>query len=194
MKKISLLSILLFAVAFVYAQTDVVVTIDVSANADITAVQFKGTPSGWANIQAYDDGTNGDATAGDKIWTSTFTAVACDGTTHEWGAVDQNDTWLLAAGEANRTFVVDAQCLVTGQTSYAIPMVGGAVPVTLTVTDLNQSIASISIKGAYGGWTIVPLNRFMFRHDDDLWCLFASAHFHPAYGRDHRLDRHAGRS
>ncbi len=155
MKKISLLFIFLMAITFSFAQTDVIVTIDVNANTEVTDVLFKGTPSGWANIQGYDDGTNGDATAGDGIWSATFTDVPCDGTTHEWGAVDQNDTWLLAPGTANRMFTVDAQCLVTGDTDYAIPMAGGAVMLTLTVTDPNGDIGGISMKGAYDGWTSV---------------------------------------
>ncbi len=153
MKKLSLLFILVIAVVLVQAQTDVVVTIDVSADSDITSVMFKGTPTGWANVQGYDDGTNGDATAGDNIWSATMN-VACDGTTHEWGAVDQNDAWLLE-GFPNPQFVADAGCAVTGQTSHTIPMTGGAVPVTLTVTDSNSDIGGISFKGAYDGWSSV---------------------------------------
>ncbi len=153
MKKIILQTTLLFLTTIVWAQTDVVVSIDVNANPDITDVFFKGTASGWADIQGYDDGTNGDATAGDNIWSATFTDVACDGTTHEWGAVDQNQTWLLAPGTPNQMFTVDAGCAVTGETAYMIPTVGGSVMVTLTVTDSNMDIGSIDLKGSYGGWS-----------------------------------------
>jgi hypothetical protein len=150
MKKFSLLFIVfLMAMTFTFAQTDVVVTIDVNNNPDVTSVMFKGTPSGWNNIPGYDDGTNGDATPGDNIWSATFN-VACDGTTHEWGAVDQNDGWLLEG--PNPAFTVDASCNVTGQSDYVIPGTGGQVDVTLTVTDPNMDIGGIQIKGSYGGW------------------------------------------
>lgn len=152
MKKISLLTILFFSVAFLYAQVDVVVSIDVNNNSDVTDVMFKGIPSGWNNIQGYDDGTNGDVTAGDGIWSATFTAVACDGAVNEWGAVDQNDAWLMSALPSNLNFTVDAGCAVTGDQTYIYPAPQTTVMVTLTVNDQNQDISGISFKGAYGGW------------------------------------------
>lgn len=155
MKKISLLSILFFSVAFLYAQADVVVSIDVNNNADVTDVMFKGNASGWANIQGYDDGTNGDATAADGIWSATFVNVACDDAVSEWGAVDQNDGWLMGALSSNLNFTVDAACGVTGDFSYTFPAPQTTTMVTLTVTDLNQNITGISLKGAYGGWSSV---------------------------------------
>lgn len=181
MKKISLLSIFLLAITFVFAQTDVVVTIDVNNSTDdITDVMFKGVPSGWANIQGYDDGTNGDATAGDGIWSATFMDVACDGATaNEWGAVDQNDTWLMSSLSANLAFMVDAQCLTTGDTDFAIPAPQTAVSVTLTVTDLNADIGGIQIKGAYGGWTSVAAFDDGTNGDmmagDNIWTLMVDA-------------------
>ena len=179
MKKISLLFILLFSVAFVYAQADVVVSIDLNNNAAVTDVMFKGNASGWANIQGYDDGTNGDATAADGIWSATFVAVACDGAVSEWGAVDQTDAWLMGALSSNLNFTVDAACAVTGDFSYVYPAPQTTTMVTLTVTDLNQNIAGVALKGAYGGWASVPAYDDGTNGDvtaaDGIWTLVVEA-------------------
>ncbi len=179
MKKIYLQSLFLLMATFAFAQTDVVVSIDINAGSDITNVMIKGTASGWADLQAFDDGTNGDATSADGIWTTTFVDVACDGTTHEWGAVDQNGTWLLAPGEPNRMFTVDATCAVTGDLMYTIPSVGSSVDLLLTVTDPNMDIGGISIKGAYGGWSSEVANDDGIDGDvaagDGIWSIMVSA-------------------
>ena len=39
----------------------------------IEDVMVKGSMSGWGVFQAYDDGTNGDVTAGDHVWTAQYT-------------------------------------------------------------------------------------------------------------------------
>jgi hypothetical protein len=103
-----------------------------AANVPFTLVQYKGTATNWANIDMYDDGTNGDETAGDHIWTVLVEDTVPVGD-HEWGAVDQDDNWLISG--PNVAFSVDASGNVTGQTTYVIEA-WGTVPVTFTV-DLN---------------------------------------------------------
>ncbi len=160
----------------------VVVTIDVNANPDVTFVYFKGTPTGWGNVDGYDDGTNGDATAGDNIWSATFD-VECDGTAHEWGAVNQDDGWLLEGD--NPAFTVNSDCGVEGQTSYTIPMTGGSVDLVLTVTDSNADIPSIAVKGAFGGWADIDMYDDGTNGDamagDGVWSVSVSADM-PAAG------------
>ena len=50
----------------------------------IEDVMFKGSMSGWSVFQAYDDGTNGDATADDHIWTAQYVTQNGD---HQWGGI-----------------------------------------------------------------------------------------------------------
>jgi len=103
-----------------------------SANVTFTLVQYKGTLTGWGNIDMYDDGTHGDATAGDHVWTVTINDTVPVGD-HEWGAVDQDDNWLISG--SNQVCTVNNDGTVTGQTTYVIEA-WGEVPVTFTV-DLN---------------------------------------------------------
>jgi len=56
------------AVAGLYAQADVTLTVDDRNNKTKTAIKFKGQFNNWTEVSAYDDGTNGDATANDNIW------------------------------------------------------------------------------------------------------------------------------
>ena len=52
-------------------------------------IRVKGSMSDWALFHAYDDGTRGDATADDHIWTAQY-AVITDGD-YEWGAIDTDN-------------------------------------------------------------------------------------------------------
>ncbi len=51
-------------------------------------IMYKGTATDWAVVQMYDDGTNGDATADDHIWTVVIDVTAGD---HQWGAIDTDN-------------------------------------------------------------------------------------------------------
>jgi hypothetical protein len=138
--------------AIIFAQADVTITvIDESLSYD--TIQFKGTPTDWANVPMYDDGTNGDLVAGDHIWTVVLLQVP-EGD-HEWGAVDGSDAWLIVG--PNRTFNI-TDGVVTGQTSYTIPMPSTiTVDVTFTITDLTMSYEGLQFKGAMTGWGLVPM-------------------------------------
>jgi hypothetical protein len=98
-------------------------------------LQFKGAMTGWGLVPMWDDGTHGDGTAGDHIWTVKIDSIPADGQ-YEWGAVDVNDQWLING--PNRLLVIDAEGNVTGDVSYTIPA-WGEIPVTFTV-DMNCQI------------------------------------------------------
>lgn len=143
---------IVFAVVFTLnlsAQCPVTLQLDDSANKTALSVSFKGSYNGWSTVAGYDDGTNGDAVAGDHIWT--LVVDAAPGASYEWGAVNETDQWLLVG--TNPSFTTDAGCAVTGQTIYSIPAVKTKVDVTLTVNDLNAEYTNLSVKGSYGGWT-----------------------------------------
>ena len=101
-------------------------------------IRVKGSMSDWALFQAYDDGTNGDATADDHIWTAQY-AVITDGD-YEWGAIDTDNgdgttceacdgtdgwgTWLISG--SNPSFNLEDDLLTLhGATDYVIEDVGG---------------------------------------------------------------------
>jgi hypothetical protein len=80
--------------------------VDNTANTAFTGFALKGSWDAGGNYDAtwmggaehtdfYDDGTHGDVTAGDDIWTVTVNLMADGGTnTWEWGVNDQDGTWI----------------------------------------------------------------------------------------------------
>ncbi len=109
------------------------------SGASVTDVRFKGAMTGWALFQAYDDGTNGDVTAGDGIWSAKLPDTVSAGTNIEWGAIDTDNgdgtncsscdgsdgwgDWLLSYmpasdGGANRKITIDANRKITGQHTF----------------------------------------------------------------------------
>jgi len=153
------------------AQTDVTLKVNDQNNKNKTAIKVKGAFNGWAEVSAYDDGTNGDATAGDNIWSVKFTGVA-DGT-YEWGAVDQNGGWLLS-GRANAQFIVSGGN-VTGETEFVIPKAKPTHPVTFTITDLAKKESQVSLKGSMFSWSAKPMfddgTNGDVKAGDNIWTL-----------------------
>ena len=49
----------------------IVFTVDDRSQANV-AVEYKGAATNWETVPMYDDGTNGDATAGDNVWSVTI--------------------------------------------------------------------------------------------------------------------------
>ena len=144
------LTILAFsASAGLYAQADVTLKVDDRNNKTKTAIKFKGQFNSWADVTAYDDGTNGDATANDNIWSLKVAGVA-DGT-YEWGATDQDGAW-LTPGVPNYKFTV-ASGAVSGQTEIVIPKTKPMHPVVFTVRDLAKKESGVKLKGAMFGWS-----------------------------------------
>jgi hypothetical protein len=138
----------------------------------IEDVMFKGSMSGWSVFQAYDDGTNGDATADDHIWTAQYVAQNGD---HQWGGIstenedgtvcvlcdgsDGYGTWLIDGN--NPAFsVLDGT--VTGAVDYVIPadMAVSEGSVMFTVHDGTESYVAVEYKGTPTEWATVPM------HDD----------------------------
>ena len=148
MKNLFTTSMVLLSFAALQAQTDVVLTVDDTNNKTKTGIKFKGQFNSWAEVSAFDDGTNGDATAGDKIWS--LKVSAADGT-YEWGAVDQDGAW-LTPGVPNSTFTVSGSS-VTGTTSIVIPKLKPMHSVVFTVRDLPGKETMIKLKGSMFGWS-----------------------------------------
>lgn len=109
----------------------------VDPNLNIPAISFKGAYAGWVDVAGYDDGTHGDAVAGDHKWTLQVDAEV-DGT-YEWGA-DRTDcaspAWIIQG--PNPSFHVDAAGVITGQTVYSVPLTGTTYNVTFRVDMSNE--------------------------------------------------------
>lgn len=132
------------------AQCTVKLQLDDSANKTVVQAKFKGSYNNWSTtVDGFDDGTNGDAVAGDHIWT--LEVDAAPSASFEWGAVNESDAWLVVGN--NPSFTTDAACAVTGQTIYVIPAFKAKIDLILTVVDPNNDYGSVSIKGAYNQWT-----------------------------------------
>jgi len=138
-----------------FAQVDVIITVDDQTHEN-AKIFFKGTPTEWDTTVMFDDGTHGDVTAGDFIWTITL-AMVPEGD-HEWGAVNQDDTWLIAG--PNPTFNVSGST-VTGQTSYVIPIVEDVV-INQAFTVANENwenvpFTLVQYKGTLTGWATIDM-------------------------------------
>ncbi|MFL3014685.1 MAG: choice-of-anchor X domain-containing protein [Candidatus Neomarinimicrobiota bacterium] len=132
-------------------------------------IRFKGSMSDWSTFQAYDDGTNGDATADDHIWTAQY-AIITDGE-HQWGAIDTDNgdgtncyacdysdttgvgTWLISG--PNPQFSV-AGTSVSGTVDYVIPpdMAVSEGVVMFTVHDETGEWTDIMWKGSPTSWAV----------------------------------------
>jgi hypothetical protein len=114
--------------------------VDNTANTGFTGFALKGSWDAGGNYDAawmggaehsdfYDDGTHGDVTSGDDIWTVTVNLIPDGGTnTWEWGVNDQDDNW------------------IDGNFQFTIP---DETPQTLTY-------ATVGIKDLLGAFTIFP--------------------------------------
>jgi len=154
----------------VYA--DVVLTVVDEGNG-FEDVEFKGTFSGWALVQAYDDGTNGDETSGDGVWTAVIDSVLGPAS-HEWGAIENDGSewgiWLLdIIGLQNQVFSVEDDGTVSGSTSMTIPDQGSIITKTVVFSvDMTEwldedgatglpvfSVArgdTMQVRGGFNGW------------------------------------------
>jgi len=124
-------------------------------------IKFKGQMSSWALFNGFDDGTNGDATADDHIWTAQYPIIA-DGT-YSWGAIEDDGTewgqWLLA-GFPNAELTV-AGLDVTGATNFTLApdSLETAGSVVFTVHDSNGDYVDGDLrwKGTPTGWSLVQM-------------------------------------
>ena len=113
-------------------------------------VRFKGAFSNWNVIKGFDDGTNGDTTANDGVWTLVIDSVSGPNS-YEWGAIDTDNgngstcescdgsdgwgTWLLdIIGLSDQEFTVQDDGTILGTTSIVIPYQGGELTKTVLFT------------------------------------------------------------
>ena len=121
-------------------------------------VNLKGEYDGWIWHQMYDDGTNGDVTAGDNTWSLLLNV---QGGTWQWGAVEDNGTpdglWLLVGD--NPVFTLDANGMVSGQTSYEIPAPGSDsvlfnvnMNYQIAFNNFDPAVDFVDVAGSFNGW------------------------------------------
>ncbi len=116
--------------------------------------EYDGSWSG-GNVQLYDNGTNGDVTANDHIFSRRFEMVPNGGDPmFEWGCVDEADNWLVVGPNQTFTLVDSADITVT----YVIPN-PTQNPVTVTFRcDIECLLGaeitpdSITVAGPFNGW------------------------------------------
>ena len=140
-------------------------------------IQWMGTPhveapdDDWIKFQMYNDGTNGDETAGDLIWTIIVPDVAAGD--HQWGAVEddgtENGEWLIEGGTPS--FTLDEDLLTLhGETDYLIPaLLGEDITKTILFSvdmtewldeegNIGMGVFSIGrgdemqVRGSFNGW------------------------------------------
>jgi len=152
--------------------SDVVLTVVDDGNG-FQDVEFKGVFSGWALVQAYDDGTNGDETSGDGVWTAVIDSVLGPAS-YEWGAIENDGSewgiWLLDyIGLPNQVFTVEEDGSVSGSTSMTIPDQGSLITkIVVFSVDMTEwldedgatgmpvfSVArgdTMQVRGGFNGW------------------------------------------
>ena len=140
-------------------------------------IQWMGTPhveapdNDWIKFQMYNDGTNGDETAGDLIWTIIVPDVVAGD--HQWGAVEddgtENGEWLIEGGTPS--FTLDEDLLTLhGETDYLIPaLLGEDITKTILFSvdmtewldeegNMGMGVFSIGrgdemqVRGSFNGW------------------------------------------
>jgi hypothetical protein len=111
----------------------------IDSNSKFTDVKFKGAMSGWADFQGYDDGTHGDKTSGDHIYTAVYKTKEGE---YEWGATNAG-SWVIQG--SNRKFTMDSKGVITGDTTYGIPKLGALIDLTFNVDMTNEIVASSGV-------------------------------------------------
>lgn len=114
-----------------------------------TNVKFKGTPTGWANVDMVEGPTH--------TWTLT---IDVEPGSHTWGAVGDYDAevgaWLLA-GFPDATFTLATDGTITGQTTFTIPPFGDkAVTFIIDISTLegfDPLEDVIDVAGSFNGWS-----------------------------------------
>jgi hypothetical protein len=137
----------------------------------LTDVKFKGQMSSWSDFQAYDDGTNGDVTAGDGIWTAEYELSTG---TYEWGATDKGN-WIIKGPNLKVTLNGDGS--VTGDTVWNIAALGDLINVTFSV-DMSDTIvnaAGVWLAGNFQPYMETPQGEWKYNliqlsdNGDGIW-------------------------
>ncbi|MCB9250934.1 MAG: T9SS type A sorting domain-containing protein [Flavobacteriales bacterium] len=108
----------------------------IDSNKVFSNVKLKGAFNGWADFQAYDDGTNGDQTAGDYIFTAIHKVKNGD---YEWGGTN-NGNWVIKG--PNVKFSMDLDGKITGDTVYGVPKLGALLGVIFNIDMSDEIVAS----------------------------------------------------
>jgi len=108
-------------------------------------------------------------------WAADITGSSADGVTfflhvpagleagsYEWGVIEDDGTefgiWLLPPGSPNLTFDVDAEGVVTGQTTFEIASPQPVVTLTFNC-DMNGyegTYGTVQVRGTFNGWDTNP--------------------------------------
>ena len=132
-----------------------------------TNLMYKGTATDWGVVQMFDDGTNGDATADDHIWSVTVDVASGD---HQWGAIDTDNgdgtaceacdgsdgwgSWLIVGD--NPAYSVSDAGEVTGVVDYVIAPDSAVSEgsVMFTVHDGTEEWTNLMWKGSPTEWAV----------------------------------------
>ena len=120
-------------------------------------IELKGSFDNWNLHQMYDDGTNGDVTAADNIWTVVLSITSGS---WEWGAIENdgspNGLWLIDG--SNLQFMVGSGA-VSGQFDYTIPAPGNEDVIfnvnmnyQTTLGNFDPLVDFVDIAGSFNGW------------------------------------------
>jgi hypothetical protein len=125
-------------------QADVLFTV-ADATSSHSLIQFKGSVTDWQALPMFDNGTHGDLSADDHIW-SLFMPQIKSGT---WGVMDEKGAWLIT-GE-NLAYTIKADGSVGGQTTFEIPKVTTA-DILFTVADGTATHTVLKFNGSAVSW------------------------------------------
>ncbi|RPH96730.1 hypothetical protein EHM69_00335 [candidate division KSB1 bacterium] len=133
-----------------------------------TGLLFKGSFSfyheyddGWSggSHQLYDDGTHGDVTAGDHVFSRLWELVPNGGDPqYQWGVTDMSGNWLLPPG-GNVFFSLPDTTDIT--TSCTLPDVTGVPMDVIFHCDMqfiNDPITGVKLAGSFTNWGAGALN------------------------------------
>lgn len=126
-------------------------------NGEYDSLCVKGAYDGWSCARMYDDGTNGDVTAGDDV--HSLMVMAAGGATYEWGADNLGcdpSAWIIVG--PNNSFDIDMSGNVTGDVNYSTQLATAQYPVTFRV-DMNNEIVESSGVHVAGNFQACPWTK-----------------------------------
>lgn len=159
MKKFYFILVILLAFSGVekaFSQFNVVFTAKDESDT-ITQVLYGGDINFWAQDPMYDDGTHGDTTAGDHVWSATYTlpTPGVDSTlSFGWGVYNSSGTWLVTGATLSAT--IDHSGTVTGN-NYTIVDDPRSAAVVITYNDTTMSVGRVDINTSADGWQETPM-------------------------------------
>lgn len=125
--------------------------LDTGSTWDTSKVQVKGGAWGWKDVTMYDDGTHGDAVAGDKVFTFVLSQAINQAIPPYPGLLKSGDQaqFVFDLGATPKEYKVSSVCSKVGVKAY---LVNGA-----TTTDVTSSIAITGGTGLGSGNTYVTV-------------------------------------